>query len=101
MQNIECFIPGLCVREPRPLDRIAPLRAVQVRSHLTELIGRLQLAQSAVAASMATLRQQNCELDVDVARLLQRCVADVLGEQIEETEALLGALPDPGSRCPD
>ena len=97
MQNIECFVPGLCVREPRPRERIAPLSESQVRYHLTELIGRLQLAQSAVAASVATLRQQNCELDIDVARLLQRCVADVLGAQMDETEALLGTVPDPGS----
>lgn len=96
MQTIECFIPGLCVREPRPRERIVPLGTPRVRMHLAELVGRLRLAQSAAAASAAALRRQNCEIDEDVARLLQRCVADVLGEQIEETEEMLGTLADPG-----
>lgn len=96
MQNIAYLIPGLCVREPRPRERVVPQGAARVRSHLKELMDRLQLARSAVAASVVTLRQQNCELDQDVARLLQRCAADVLGEQIEETEEMLEALDDQG-----
>ncbi|GEM_PF-3311553 len=97
MQHVTCFVPGLCVREPGPRDRIGPIGPPRVHSHLTELVGRLQLAHAAVTTATAALRQQNCELDADVARLLERCVADVLAEQLEETEALLGALPGPGN----
>jgi hypothetical protein len=96
MHTIEYFVPGLCVREPQPRERIVS-GVPRVRTHLTELVVRLRLAQSAVATCVAALRQQNCELDEDVARLLQRCAADVLGEQIEETEEMLGALADPGN----
>lgn len=93
--NVACFVPGFCVREPRPRERIAPPGAMRVQEHLMELAARLRLAHSATATCMAALRQQNCELDEDVARLLQRCVADVLGEQIAETEEMLGVLGDP------
>jgi hypothetical protein len=55
------------------------------------MLERVRLAHSAVVSCVATLRYQNCELDEDVARLLQRCVSDVLGEQIEETEELLAS----------
>lgn len=94
MQNIVYFLPGACVREPRPRDRIATPGTSRVRVHLADLIARLQLAQAAASTCVAALRRQNCEIDEDVARLLQRCVADALGAQIEETEELLGALED-------
>ncbi|HEV2443746.1 MAG TPA: hypothetical protein VGT07_14565 [Steroidobacteraceae bacterium] len=43
--------------------------------------------QSAVIVAIAALRQQNCELDEDIARLLQRCVCDRLDDQLEKLEA--------------
>jgi hypothetical protein len=39
------------------------------------------------------LRQQNCELDEDIATVLQRSVADRIQDQIERLETLQGALP--------
>jgi hypothetical protein len=42
---------------------------------------------------VAALRQQNCELDEDVARVLQRSVADRLQDQIERLETLMRAAP--------
>ena len=50
-------------------------------------MAHLRLAQSAAIVAVAALRQQNCELDEDIARLLQRCVCDSLGEQLEKLEA--------------
>jgi hypothetical protein len=43
--------------------------------------------QSAVIVAVAALRQQNCELDEDIAILLQRCVCDRIEDQVQELEA--------------
>jgi hypothetical protein len=43
--------------------------------------------------AVAALRQQNCELDEDVATVLQRSVADRIQDQIERLEALMRAAP--------
>lgn len=100
MQTFEAFLPARCVREPAlpapggglrtPLGRgrlTAPVRA-----HLAQLLTELELARAAVVASVAALRHQNCEIDADIARVLQRRVGDVLGVQIEKAEELLAAL---------
>ena len=58
------------------------------RNELGEVISHLRQVQSAVAVAVAALRQQNCELDEDIATVLQRSVADRLHEQIERLEAL-------------
>ena len=54
---------------------------------LEEVILRLRHVQSAVIVAVAALRRQNCELDEDIARLLQRCVCDSLDDQLEKLEA--------------
>ncbi|HEV2272399.1 MAG TPA: hypothetical protein VGR92_23335 [Steroidobacteraceae bacterium] len=54
---------------------------------LDEVIARLRHIQSAAIVAAAALRRQNCELDEDIARLLQRCVCDALHEQVEKLEA--------------
>ena len=48
-----------------------------------EALLRLRQIQSAVVVAVAALRQQNCELDEDIASVLQRSVADRLEDQIE------------------
>jgi hypothetical protein len=58
------------------------------RGELEQVIAQLRQVQSAVAVAVAALRQQNCELDEDIATVLQRSVADRLHEQIERLEAL-------------
>ncbi len=100
MQTLEVFLPARCVREPilpspRARLRSAPARArlVQpVQARLEELLIELELARAAVVASVAALRHQNCEIDEDIAHMLQRRVGDVIGVQIERTEELLEAL---------
>ena len=68
----------------RPKRRKWPSRRKAPRD---ELLAHLRLAQSAATVAVAALRRQNCELDEDIARLLQRCVCDSLGEQLEKLEA--------------
>ena len=46
----------------------------------------LRHIRSAVIVAIAALRRQNCELDEDIARLLQRCVCDRIDDQIEKLE---------------
>jgi hypothetical protein len=42
--------------------------------------------------SAAALRRQNCELDDDIANVLQRSVADRIQDQIERAEGALQRL---------
>ena len=60
-----------------------------VRSQLSELILHLHQIRSAVIVSAAALRRQNCELDEDVANVLQRSVADRIQDQIDRVEGAL------------
>ena len=64
-----------------------------MRAQLAEVVTHLRQVQSAVVVAVAALRQQNCELDEDVARVLQRSVADRLQDQIERLETLMRAAP--------
>jgi len=59
---------------------------------LGELVLHLHQIQSAVRVSAAALRRQNCELDDDIANVLQRSVADRLQDQIERLEGILDKL---------
>ena len=60
-----------------------------MRSRLGEVVLHLRQVQSAVVVAVAALKQQNCELDEDIATVLQRSVADRIHEQIERVEALM------------
>jgi hypothetical protein len=92
MQTLEFFLPYRCVREALPPPRGVP--AARVRAHLAQLLCHLELARATVVSSSAALRHQNCELDADVANVLQRHVAEVLGTQIERLEQILAAPAD-------
>ncbi len=63
-----------------------------VRGELGEVVAHLRLVQSAVVVAVAALRQQNCELDEDIATVLQRSVADRLHDQIDRLEAVMRAV---------
>jgi hypothetical protein len=67
-------------------------KARSARSQLGEVVAHLHHIQSAVVVAVAALRQQNCELDEDIAAVLQRSVADRLHDQIERLEVLMRAL---------
>ena len=65
-----------------------------MRSQLGEVVGHLRQVQSAVVVAVAALKQQNCELDADIATVLQRSVADRIEDQIEQVESLMRAAPN-------
>jgi hypothetical protein len=68
--------------------RQAPARQPLARQ-LRDLLAQLQQVQSAVMVSVLALRSQACELDEDIARVLQRAVAERLHEQMDRLEASL------------
>jgi hypothetical protein len=63
-----------------------------VRSQLGAVILHLRQVQSAVVVAVAALKQQNCELDADIAVVLQRSVADRIQDQVELLETALRAV---------
>jgi hypothetical protein len=67
-----------------------------VAPRLDEVIAYLTEIRSAVVVAAAALRQQNCELDADVALLLQRAVAGGIGDQIARLRRLRGERGGPG-----
>ena len=69
--------PSATRRRNRPIFRGTPLE---------EIVLHLRHVQSAVIVAIAALRRQNCELDEDIARLLQRCVSDRIDDQLEKLE---------------
>jgi hypothetical protein len=64
-------------------------KARTIRTQLGEVVLQLRQVQSAVVVAVAALRQQNCELDEDIAAVLQRSVADRVHDQIERLEVLM------------
>lgn len=72
----------------------APSKVQSVRTQLKDLLQDLEHAQSAVVVAVAALRQQSCELDEDIAAVLQRNVAERLYDQIEKLEAMLQELTE-------
>lgn len=90
MQMLDAFLPARCVRETLPPG--GSVAESLVRAHLETLVRELELARAAVVTSVAALRHQNCELDADVAHMLQRRVGDVIGAEIEKAQALLDRL---------
>jgi hypothetical protein len=64
-----------------------------MRRQLGEVALHLRAVQSAVVVAVAALKQQNCELDEDIATVLQRSVSDRLQDQIERLETLMRTAP--------
>jgi hypothetical protein len=66
-------------------------KARNMQTHLGEVVLQLRQVQSAVVVAVAALKRQNCELDEDIATVLQRSVADRIHDQIERLEGLMRA----------
>jgi hypothetical protein len=64
----------------------------QTRAHLQDQVLRMELLRSAVSICVSALRHQNCEIDEDVACVLQRSVSDRLADEIDRANQLLGDL---------
>lgn len=56
---------------------------------IQEVLCRLQEIHSAIVVSVAALRQQASDLDLDIANVLQRGAADKIQDQIADLERLL------------
>jgi len=66
------------------------------RAELQDIALRLEVVRSASTICATALRHQNCEIDEDVANVLQRNVGDKVGEEIERLNRLLSELePEP------
>jgi len=60
-----------------------------IRGQLGDVVLHLRQVQSAAVVAVAALKQQNCELDEDIAIVIQRGVVDRIHDQIEKLEATL------------
>jgi hypothetical protein len=69
-----------------------------ILTELGEVITHLQQLHSAVAVAVSALRQQNADIDADVANLLQRSVGDKLQHQIDKLEAVSRLLSPPARK---
>ena len=76
------------VREPSPPPHNGTPPVTQLQAHLSDLTVNLEVIRSAVAVSVAALRHQNCEIDEDVASVLQRSVSDKLQDEIDKATQL-------------
>lgn len=75
-----------------PAERRARKDKQPLTRQLKDMLLQLQQAQSAVMVAVAALRGQACDLDEDIARVLQRAVAERLNEQMDLLEASLQLL---------
>jgi len=70
------------------VSRKSESRSRIIRTQVQEVILHLRQIQSAIVVAVAALRQQNSDLDEDIANVLQRSVADRIQDQIERLEAV-------------
>jgi hypothetical protein len=83
-RKVPCTVRG----RPRQRNGGAIRKRLPARATpLDEVILHLRHVHSAVVVAVAALRRQNCELDEDIASLLQRCVCDRIDDQLEKLEA--------------
>jgi len=78
------------------LQRASRVVLTQTRAELEDMMLRLEVVRSASIICTSALRHQNCDIDEDVASVLQRNVGDKVGEEIERLNRLLTVLePEP------
>ena len=70
------------------VSRKSESRSRIIRTQVQEVVLHLRQIQSAIVVAVAALRQQNSDLDEDIANVLQRSVADRIQDQIEQLEAV-------------
>jgi hypothetical protein len=64
----------------------------QLRAHLHDLLQTLEQVESVIAVAVGALEHQNCDRDIDVARVLQRNAGDRISMAIDKTTHLLDHL---------
>lgn len=65
------------------------LDAERLQEALKAHIRGLEVVMSTVIVSVFALRRQNCEIDEDIARVLERSAADRLDIEIERLQTLI------------
>src|SRR5687768_11528814 len=78
-------------RKPQPTKAPDP---TPLKEQMSERIHGLNAVMSAIVVSVAALRRQNCDIDEDIARVLERSAADPLDIEIERLAALTGVDRD-------
>ena len=79
----------------RPSPGASTPTVQDIRTQLAEHVGELRSVTGALMTCVQALRQQNAELDADIALVLTRTVADKLDETTDRIEALaLGLDPE-------
>jgi len=81
------------------VSRKSESRSRIIRTQVQEVILHLRQIQSAIVVAVAALRQQNSDLDEDIANVLQRSVADRIQDQIERLEAVTRRVASLGRRA--
>lgn len=82
------------VSRRRPISRVRAARTKALVPHplsttLADHLRGLELAMSAVIVSVSALRRQNCDIDEDIARVLERSAADRLDIEIDKLRSLI------------
>ena len=83
---------GVSQRPPVVRAKAAPAKAPDahtLQEALSDHIRGLEVAMSAVIVSISALRRQNCDIDADIARVLERSAADRLDVEIERLQSLI------------
>lgn len=83
---------GQSRRRPTTRARAARTRVSEpqrLSTAVADHIRGLELAMSAVIVSVSALRRQNCDIDEDIARVLERSAADRLDIEIEGLRSLI------------
>lgn len=73
---------------------------ITIQRRLRTLQIHLEIVHAGAVVSVAALRYQRAEQDEEVARVLQFCVADKLGDQLERLAALIDSLPAEDAALP-
>ena len=84
---------GASRRHPVARGKVARSKALdgeRMQDALEDHIRGLNQAMSAVIVSVAALRRQNCDIDEDIARVLERSAADRLDIEIEKLQVFVG-----------
>jgi hypothetical protein len=75
------------IRKPKPTAKAAQGRRREAA--LQKIQDRLEVIRSSVVVVARALREQNCEIDDDAARVLVRHVTDGLAEQMGQIGLLI------------
>jgi hypothetical protein len=77
---------------PHTVSPLHPTLDERLVPHMREHVRRLKQILPVISVSIMALRQQNAELDEDIACVLHQSAVDPLDHEIEDLEGLLESL---------